>query len=850
MYVDPVRPRLPIDEALPDVVAAVRAARAAVVVAPPGAGKTTRVPPALLDAVRGKIVVLEPRRVAARAAARRMAEEAGERLGGLVGYRIRLDRVESARTRVLVVTEGVLVRMLHDDPLAEGIGAVVVDEFHERSIHADLALAMARHVRREVRPDLALVVMSATMEPAPVARYLGGVPVIDSAGRSFPVEVDYLRTADSRAIPDRIAAGVRRMLGEVDGDVLAFLPGVGEIQRAAQALAPDARGRDLAILPLYGDLPGDRQDAVLRPGPQRKVVLATNVAETSITIDGIAAVVDAGLARVPGHDPAVGMDRLELRRISSASADQRTGRAGRTGPGRCLRLWTVDEQAHLPGAEAPDIARLDLAGPALTLMAWGERPGSFAWFEAPPGDALERALRLLHTLGAVDGDERLTELGRDMAGLPLHPRLARLLLEGVRRGAGEAACLLAALLAERPPVRRRGPEDEGPRARSRSDVLDLLSAVEHVADAHVPTPYRDDEILQGPARRILSTGRQLVRRAGVERRAALPPGEARDEALMRALLTAYPDRLARRRGPGSDRARMVGGRGVRLAPSSGVVDDELLVCVEMAAGRRGARAESFVRLASAVELDWLPGYLRRRETALTFDEAAGKVMARERVSVEDLVLVERPVAAPDADAVARVLEAAAAADLGRALALDEPRRAALLARWRFLHRARPELTLPEPDRALRDDLLPLLCAGRSSLAELRAAPLTGSLLGLLSPPQRRALDTQAPERIVVPGGRAVALQYPGDGPPVLAARIQELFGLAETPRVAGGRVRVRVHLLAPSGRPQQITEDLRSFWDTTYAEVRKELRARYPKHDWPEDPWTATASSRPRRRHR
>jgi ATP-dependent helicase HrpB len=850
VYVDPVRPRLPIDEVLPDVVAAVRTARAAVVVAPPGAGKTTRVPPALLDVVQGRIVVLEPRRVAARAAARRMAEEAGGRLGDLVGYRIRMDRVESRRTRVLVVTEGVLVRMLHDDPLAEGIGAVVVDEFHERSIHADLALAMTRHVRHEVRPDLALVVMSATMEPAPVAQYLGGAPVIDSAGRSFPVDVRYRRTADSGPVPDRVAAGVRRALDDGDGDVLAFLPGVGEIHRTASILATAARERDLAILPLYGDLPGDRQDAVLRPGPRRKVVLATNVAETSITIDGIAAVVDAGLARVPGHDPAVGMDRLELRRISAASADQRAGRAGRTGPGRCLRLWTMDEQAHLPVADTPDIARLDLAGPALTLLAWGEHPESFAWFEAPPGETLERAMRLLRTLGALDVDERLTELGRAMAGLPLHPRLARLVLQGVRSGAGEEACLLAALLAERPPVRRRAPEDEAPRTNSRSDVLDLLSAVEHVADAGVPTPYRDEEIVRGAARRILSTGRQLMRRAGIERRSASPPGEARDEALMRALLTAYPDRLARRRGPGSDRARMVGGRGVRLAPSSGVLEDELLVCVEMAAGRRGARSESFVRLASAVELGWLPGYLMCRGTTLSFDETAGKVVARERVSVADLVLVERPVAAPDADAVARVLAAAAATDLERALSLDEPRRAALLARWRFLRRTRPELALPDPGRALCDDLLPLLCAGRSSLAELRAVPLTESLLGLLSPPQRRALDTEAPERIVVPGGRAVPLQYSDDGPPVLAARIQELFGLADTPRVAGGRVPVMVHLLAPSGRPQQITADLRSFWDTTYAEVRKELRARYPKHAWPEDPWTATASSRLGRRRR
>ena len=843
-----MRPPLPIDEALPEVVAAVRAHRAAVVVAPPGAGKTTRVPPALLDAVEGQIVVLEPRRVAARAAARRMAHEAGGRLGELVGYRIRLDRVESARTRILVVTEGVLVRMLHDDPLAEGVGAVVVDEFHERSIHADLALAMARHVRREVRPDLALLVMSATLDPAPVARYLDGAPVVAAAGRGHPVDVRYLPRGDSQPIPERVAAGVRRVLDECDGDVLAFLPGVGEIHRAVEALAPEAGRRDLALMPLYGDLPGGRQDAVLRPGPRRKVVLATNVAETSITIDGIAAVVDAGLARVPGYDPAVGLDRLELRRISAASADQRAGRAGRTGPGRCLRLWTADEQAHLPAVAAPDIARLDLAGPALTLLTWGEDPRSFAWFEAPPADALDRALGLLRALGALDGDRQLTDRGRGMAALPLHPRLARLVREGDANGAGATACLLAAMLAERPPVRRGDPRDEAPRQRSRSDVLDLLAAVEHVGDAAVETPYRDEEILRGAARRLLEAGRRLAHRARIDRRTQLPSGEPRDRALMRALLTAYPDRLARRREPGSDRARMVGGRGVRLAPSSGVVDDELLVCVELTAGRRGARSESLVRMASAVERDWLPGYLIRRETRVSFDESAARVVTREQVAVADLVLDERPVAAPDPDAVARTLADAAAADLADALGLDQPPLSGLLARWRFLRRALPELELPEPEACLRDELLPLLCAGRASFAELRDAPVADALAGLLSPPRRRALETDAPERWVVPGGRAVPLQYPDDGPPVLAARIQELFGLAETPRVAGGRVPLMVHLLAPSGRPQQVTTDLRSFWDTTYAQVRKELRARYPKHDWPEDPWTAIPSSRPRRR--
>src|SRR5436305_7128742 len=451
---------LPIDEVLSPLLAALRAGPAAVLVAPTGAGKTTRVPLALLAARIGggrQIVMLEPRRIAARAAARRMAQETGATLGEEIGYQVRFDRQAGPATRILVVTEGILVQRLQADPFLEGVGAVIFDELHERSLATDLSLAMARRVQREVRPDLRLLAMSATPGPGPVAAFLGGAPTIESRGRLFPVDVLYIDRPDDRPLPAQIAAGVRKVLGETAGDVLVFLPGVGEIQRSVEALADLAAEQDLAILPLYGDLPAERQDEVLRPlsrRTRRKIVLATNVAETSLTIDGVTAVVDSGQVRRLRFDPATGLDRLELGKVSRASANQRAGRAGRQAPGICLRLWPSYEQATLPERETPEIARVDLAGPALQLLAWGETDlAAFGWFEAPAPESLAAATRLLRQLGAVD-DQGVTGLGSTMARLPVHPRLARLLIAGHRAGRTREAALLAALLAERDPFPR------------------------------------------------------------------------------------------------------------------------------------------------------------------------------------------------------------------------------------------------------------------------------------------------------------------------------------------------------------------------------------------------------------
>jgi len=816
-----LKPFLPIDEALPALIAALREKSSAVLIAPTGAGKTTRVPPALLEIVGGRrIVMLEPRRIAARAAARRMAEEGGWRLGEEVGYQVRFDRRAGPSTRILVVTEGILVQMLQSDPFLEEIGVVIFDEIHERSLHTDLSLAMVRRVQREVRPDLRIVAMSATVDPGPIAAYLD-CPVIRSEGRLHPVEIHHLDA--------QVAAAVRRALGETSGDVLVFLPGVGEIERTAEALSGE---RDLAVLPLYGDLPPERQDEVLRPLDRRKVVLATNVAETSVTVEGVTAVVDSGLVRRLRYDPATGLDRLELGKISRASADQRAGRAGRQGPGLCLRLWPAWEHAALPERELPEILRVDLATPALQLLAWGETDlTAFDWFEPPDPAALASALQLLRRLGATD-EHGVTVTGRLLARMPVHPRVGRLLIEGHRLGYPREAALLAALLSERDPF-PRSPRGAGPRRSSRSDLLDRLDALEGT--------WSEERLNAGAARFVLKARDQLFdlvrRELGPAPRAELP----RDESLLRALLAAYPDRLARRREPRNPRAVMVGGRGVRLAEESAVLDPNLFLCIDMDA----RQTEALVRLASEIEPGWLPPDRLRITVELEFDDERERVAAWKRTRYEDLVLAESEV--PAQGEAARVLAEAAAARLDRALALDDPDVAGFLARVRCLRDWMPELGLPAFDETQLRELLPMLASGKRSFADLRRAPLLPVLQGALSHDQLRTVEREAPERLEVPSGSRIKLIYEPGKPPVLAARIQELFGLAETPRVAAGRVPVLLHLLAPNHRPQQVTHDLRSFWENTYPQVRKELAGRYPKHAWPQDPWNARPERRPGR---
>ena len=841
----PTLPPLPIDEVLSPLLAALCEGPAAVLVAPAGAGKTTRVPLALLAGRIGEgrqIVMLEPRRIAARAAARRMAQETGTALGEEIGYQVRFDRKAGPRTKILVVTEGILVQRLQADPFLEGVGVVIFDELHERSLATDLSLAMARRVQREVRPDLKLLAMSATLDPGPIAAFLGNAPTLESRGRLFPVAIRHSERPDDRPLPARITAGVRKVLGETAGDVLVFLPGVGEIQRSAEALAGLAAEQDLAVLSLYGDLPPERQDEVLRPLSRRKVVLATNVAETSLTIDGVTAVVDSGQVRRLRFDPASGLDRLELGRISRASADQRTGRAGRQAPGICLRLWPAYEHATLAERETPEIARVDLAGPALQLLAWGETDlAAFGWFTAPSSESLAAAVHLLRQLGAFDSV--VTSLGSTMARLPVHPRLARLLIEGQRAGRTRDAALLAALLAERDPLSRPPMRGSGPRRNSRSDLLDRLDALESFERRD---DFAGETVNAGAARFVLRARDQLAEMAQRELENDSRKVGSDDTPLLRALLAAYPDRVARRREPRSPRGVMVGGRGVRLAEESAVLDAELFLCLELDAGRGGN--DALVRKASAVEPEWLAADRLHTSIDLEFDESRERVAAWKRTRYDDLVIAESEVPAPKASETESVLVQAATDRIDRALALDDPEVAGFLARVRCLADWRPELALPRfTDGEIRD-LLPVLAAGRKSLAELRRAPLLEVLMGALSYPQLEAVRREVPERLEVPSGSHVKLYYEPGKPPVLAARIQELFGLEETPRVAAGRIPVLLHLLAPNGRPQQVTHDLRSFWTNTYPQVRKELQGRYPRHAWPTDPWNARPERRPARR--
>ena len=845
------RAPLPIDDVLEKLLAELRTLGAVVLKAPPGAGKTTRVPPAVLDAglanlengKPGRIVLLQPRRVAARASAARIAEERGGEVGEEIGYQVRFERRASARTRILVCTEGVFLRQLQNDPFLDGIAAVVFDEFHERSLDSDLALAMVRRVREEVRPDLRVVVMSATLAAAPIARYLDGCPTVESLGRTFPVDVEYLRLPSNDSIERLACEGVRRALTKTRGDLLVFLPGVGEINRVQDDLAGDAEAGGFALLPLYGDMPLEDQQRVLRPLARRKVVLATNVAETSLTIDGVTGVVDSGWARVNQYDAQLGLNRLDTVRISRASAEQRAGRAGRTAPGVCFRLWTEREQHSLRDFERPEIERVDLSEALLQLLAWGEADvRAFPWYESPPSAAVEQALALLDAIDATH-EGKVTELGQAIAKLPLQPRLARLLLEGSRLGAGDRAALAAAMLAERDPFRRRGPRFKAEH-HTDSDTLDRLAAVE----AFERSNRRDSqvgELLVGPARQMLRARDQLLR--SLDDRAAKSNVDA-DEAVLRALAVAFPDRICKRREPKGRRGVMVGGRGVRLADESAVADAELFVAVELT---ESGQSETLVRQASLVERSWLPQTHLTTAVEVAFDAAREKVMGVRRTKFLDLVLDETPAAIPRDVDTGPILAAAVAERFDPTLFIDDDARR-YLARLRCLREWLPQLDWPDfgspTDNTIWREILPEWCAGLTSTADLRAHSPIPVLQARLNSQQLAAVERDAPERVAVPSGSRITLEYEVGKPPILAVRIQELFGLKETPRVGGGRIPVLLHLLAPNYRVQQITPDLASFWKNTYGEVKKELKRRYPKHAWPDDPTVAQAIAGPVKR--
>ena len=837
---------LPIDAVLPEIIASLRSHPSLVLRAPTGAGKTTRVPPAILDSgITGRIIVLEPRRLAARAAAKRIAFERGTSLGDEVGYHVRFDRQCGPRTRILAVTPGILLRLLHDDPFLESTSTIIFDEFHERGLESDLALGMVRLVQQTVRPELRIVVMSATLATERVSTYLGGCPIVTSEGRLFPVEIEYRPRPPEQTWQVAAANAVRRLLGQTDGDILVFLPGLREIRQTARELESPAAENDLAVLPLHGDLPLEQQDAALSPQSRRKVVLATNVAETSVTVEGITGVVDTGLARQMQFDPSVGLDRLEIEPISKASADQRTGRAGRTHPGICIRLWSEVAHRSRPEQTDPEIRRVDLAGAVLQLFGLGEAdPSRFPWLEAPPESAVMQALSLLRILGAVEtnpslahasGSEGLTEIGQRMALLPVHPRLARLLIEGEALGCPARAALAAALLSERDPF-NRGPVPLAliPSSSDVADRVEALEEYERTGRLNFPIGVLND----GAARFILRSRDQLRRL--LESRSATES----EDALLRALFAAFPDRLARRRNPGSQRGIIVGGRGVKLQPSSRVLEPELFLCIDVDAGS----TEALVRLASGVRRDWLSAERINETTLVEFNPHSEKIEAKRVRRFEDLLLDSTTVLLPDAEVTAPVLAKAALEQFARIRPGPETPAGQYLTRLRCLREWLPELSVPSFEEADLFEMLTQICSSCRSFDELRRADWLGAIHGRLTYAQRQSVDREAPEKIEVPTGSQIALTYEVGRPPVLAVRIQEMFGLADTPRIAGGRIRVLLHLLAPNYRPQQVTDDLASFWINTYPAVRKELRSRYPKHSWPDNPLSAEAIRGPKRR--
>lgn len=840
---------LPIEPVLPALLEALAAGRSAVLQAPPGAGKTTRVPLALLAApwlADRKLVMLEPRRLAARAAARRMAAMLGEPVGETVGYRVRLDAKVGPRSRIVVVTDGIFTRMIQDDPSLPGVGAVIFDEIHERSLEVDLGLALALETQAVLRDDLRLLAMSATLDGAALARLMGDAPVISSEGRAWPVETRYLGGAASAGGSSRadlaamVCGAIRLALAEHAGDILTFLPGAREIRRAAEQLEAAGLPPGVDVHALHGDLPAEAQDAAIRPAPpgRRKVVLATNIAETSLTIDGVAVVVDSGHARAPRFDPASGMSRLVTIRISQAAAEQRRGRAGRLGPGVCYRLWSEAEQRALVPQTRPEILEADLAPLALELACWGAGdPMQLAWLDPPPAAALAQARDLLQRLGAVDRDGRATAHGRAMAQLGLHPRLAHMVLRAAEMGLGRLACRMAALLEERD-LLRHGP-GSGLREADLRLRLELLSG--------------DLQGLQGQAdpatrRRVLQLAGQWERRLGLRGDAHPAEGVGGDTPGL-LLAFAYPDRIGQRRPGGRGQFRLSGGRGAFLPPEDPLAASDYLVAAELDGDRREARIFLAAPLARADLEEAFAGQIETTDT-IAWDRREQAVTARRQRRLGALVLDEAMLDRPDPEAVKAALLEGIRVE-GLAILPWDKASDSLRARIAFLRRVEgEEAGWPDlSDDALLADLerwFGPFVDGITRRSQLRNVDLAAALAARLDWTQKRRLDEGAPTHLVVPSGSRIALDYGSADAPILAVRLQEMFGCRTTPTVAWGCVPVIVQLLSPAGRPVQVTRDLMSFWSDGYRAVRADLRGRYPKHFWPDDPLSAPATRRTR----
>ncbi|KAA0069301.1 ATP-dependent helicase HrpB [Rhodanobacter sp. T12-5] len=835
-------PVFPITPLLPQIRASLAAHPRLVLEAPPGAGKTTQVPLALLDAdwlAGHKIVMLEPRRIAARAAAQFMAQQLGEVVGQTVGYRIRFESKVSAATRIEVVTEGILTRLIQHDPELAGIGAIVFDEFHERHLAGDLGAALALDVQGTLRPDLRLLLMSATLDGERIARWLDA-PRLSSPGRSFPVRIEHPPARTQESIEHQLARVARQALDENDGDVLAFLPGRREIARVQAVLAQTLVRDDVEVLALHGELSLAEQQAALAPAEPgtRRIVLATNVAESSITLPGIRAVIDAGLAREPRFDPNSGFTRLETVAISQASADQRAGRAGRVAAGTAYRLWP--QSKRLEAARTAEIGQVELSALALELAAWGVTQSSadgMRWLDPPPAGALAQARDLLGRLGALGSDGRITALGRRMLELGASPRLAAAAL----RAPIELHALIADLLAlmeARSPLR-------GTQARS-DDFRVRVMALHAWRDRR--GALARGEVDTGALAAIEQASKGWRRRLDVRTAASgVPNGHAVGELL----LHAFPDRVARRDDNNPLRYTLANGRGARLHENTALHGEPWLVALDL---RHEAR-DSLIFAAAPLDPDALerdyPAQFTRERT-LRWNDQRGAVEAFDEQRFGAIVLDRRSVPVNAQDALPALLAAVRARGIDVLPWSGHARR--LRARMQALRAWMPELGLADvSDAALLaslDDWLAPCLDGMHRLDELDADTLSQALARRFDHEQRRLLDTQAPESLVVPSGQRRQLEYANGEPPVLAVKLQELFGLADTPRIGGGRIPVTLHLLSPAGRPIQVTQDLKGFWERTYPEVRRELKGRYPRHPWPDDPWTAMATHRAKPRER
>jgi ATP-dependent helicase HrpB len=830
---------LRIDDVLPELRRVLARGPAAVLSAPPGSGKTTGVPLALLDEpwLGGcRILMLEPRRLAARAAASRMADLLGEAVGETVGYRTRFDSRVSERTRIEVLTEGILTRRLQRDPALKGVALVVFDEFHERSLQADLGLALCLDVMAGLRDDLRLLVMSATLDTQAVADLLQGAPVIEGRGELFPVEMRYLSRLPRDGIAATVAAGVRRALSEQPGDILAFLPGGAEIRATAAALAADG---GVQVHPLYGDLPREAQDRAIRRDPdgRRRVVLATSIAETSLTIEGIGAVVDSGWSRLPRFDPNTALTRLVTLRASGAAVDQRAGRAGRLGPGVCYRLWTETVQKGLQPAIPPEIQGADLAPLALELALWGvDDAMALRWLDPPPAGAWSQARELLAGLGALDRRGHLTAMGTRMAGMPAHPRLARMMLLASEQGLGALACNLAALVSERDILRvGQGPRPVGIEGR--------LQALQVWRRRSQGSAGGVDSAACAQVERAAYQWRRLLDLAG-DTNAVGTPG--------RLLANAYPDRVARRRPGSHSRYLLAGGQGARLPEGDTAGRHEYLVVARLDAGR----SEGRIQLAAGIglaELRETQAHRIRVSEATGWDPGSLAVLSRQETRLGALVLQDRPLAEPVPEAVrAGMLDGLRQMGLDALPWTEEARawqaRVLSLRHWRAQD-GYPDLSGAALIDGVEDWLAPYL-NGMSRREHLRRLDLAEILRARLDRAAQQRVEAGAPTHLRVPSGSRLKLRYTPAEPPVLAVRLQEMFGVAETPTVCWGEVPVLLHLLSPAHRPIQVTQDLHGFWERTYPEVKRELMGRYPKHHWPEDPWSASPTRRTKSRRR